>query len=203
LVLDSEVYSNTGGQASKSTDLGAVAKFAVAGKRTPKKDLGLMAMTYGYIYVAQVAMGASDSQTIRAFQEAESYGGPALIIAYSTCIAQGINMALGMHQEKLAVESGHWTLYRYDPRRRAEGQNPLQLDSKAPSVPLREYYYNENRYRMLAQSDPEVAEQLLQEAQRAAIARWHKYEQLAALTVDVGAEAPRGEAAPATEAAPS
>jgi len=203
LVVDTEVYSNTGGQSSKATDLGAVAKFAVAGKRTPKKDLGLMAMTYGYIYVAQVAMGASDSQTIRAFQEAESYGGPALIIAYSTCIAQGINMALGMHQEKLAVESGHWTLYRYDPRRRAEGQNPLQLDSKAPSVPLREYYYNENRYRMLAQSDPEVAEQLLQEAQRAAIARWHKYEQLAALTVDVGAEAPRGEAAPATEAAPS
>ena len=197
LVVDTEVYSNTGGQSSKSTDLGAVAKFAVAGKRTPKKDLGLMAMTYGYVYVAQVAMGANDAQTIRAFQEAESYEGPALIIAYSTCIAHGINMAEGMGQEKLAVESGHWPLYRYDPRRRAEGKNPLQLDSKAPSVPLRDYYYNENRYRMLARSNPQVAEELLAEAQRAVMARWHKYEQLAAMTVDVGAEAPRPEVAPA------
>ena len=200
LVVDTEVYSNTGGQSSKSTDLGAVAKFAVAGKRTPKKDLGLMAMTYGYVYVAQVAMGADDAQTVRAFQEAEAYGGPALIIAYSTCIAHGINMAEGMSQEKLAVLSGHWPLYRYDPRRRAEGKNPLQLDSKAPSVPLRDYYYNENRYRMLAQSKPQVAEELLAEAQRAVVARWHKYEQIAAMTVDVGAEAPRPEAAPVAEA---
>ena len=202
LVVDTEVYSNTGGQSSKATDLGAVAKFAVAGKRTPKKDLGLMAMTYGYVYVAQVAMGANDAQTIRAFQEAESYAGPALIIAYSTCIAHGINMAEGMNQERLAVESGHWPLYRYDPRRRAEGKNPLQLDSKPPSVPLRDYYYSENRYRMLAQSNPRLAEELLAEAQRAVMARWHKYEQIAAMTVDVGAEAPRPEAALPAEARP-
>ncbi len=179
LVLDSEVYSNTGGQASKATDLGAVAKFAVAGKATPKKDLGWMAMSYGYVYVAQVAMGASDSQTIRAFQEAESYPGPAIIIAYSTCIAHGIDMAQGMAQEKLAVDSGHWLLYRYDPRLRKEGRNPLQLDSKEPSVPLSDYYYNENRYRMLRQSDPEAAERLLREAQRTVLERWRKYDHLA------------------------
>ncbi len=181
LVLDTEVYSNTGGQASKATSLGAVAKFAAAGKPTPKKDLGMMAMNYGYVYVAQVALGADERQTIRAFQEAESYDGPALVIAYSTCIAQGINMSQGMGQEKLAVQSGHWPLYRYDPRLRAEGKNPLQLDSKAPSIPLREYYYNENRYRMLTQSHPDVAEQLLAEAQRTVLERWRKYEHLAAM----------------------
>ena len=179
LVLDSEVYSNTGGQASKSTDLGAVAKFAVGGKRTPKKDLGMMAMSYGYVYVAQVAMGASDSQTIRAFQEAESYPGPSLIIAYSTCIAQGFNMTFSAAQEKRAVDSGHFILYRYDPRLRAQGRNPLQLDSKAPSIPLREYYYSENRYRMLAQSDPDQAERLLAEAQEHVRERWQLYDYLA------------------------
>jgi pyruvate-ferredoxin/flavodoxin oxidoreductase len=189
LVLDTEVYSNTGGQASKSTGLGAVAKFAAGGKPVPKKDLGMMAMTYGYVYVAQVAMGASDRQTIQAFLEAESYDGPSLIIAYSTCIAHGINMAEGMNQEKLAVASGHWPLYRYDPRRRAQGLNPLQLDSKAPSVPLRDYIYNENRYRMLARSNPEEAERLLERAQAAVLERWRKYEHMAQMNFDLGAEA--------------
>ncbi|MHB1294198.1 MAG: pyruvate:ferredoxin (flavodoxin) oxidoreductase [Anaerolineae bacterium] len=189
LVVDTEVYSNTGGQASKATDLGAVAKFAAAGKPTPKKDLGMMAMTYGYVYVAQVAMGANDGQTIRALLEAASYPGPSLIIAYSTCIAHGINMALGMQQEKLAVDSGHWVLYRYDPRLRAQGKNPLQLDSKAPSVPLRDYYYNENRYRMLAQSDPAAAERLLAQAQEAVMEHWRIYAHLANMEYGLGGDA--------------
>jgi pyruvate-ferredoxin/flavodoxin oxidoreductase len=187
LVVDTEVYSNTGGQASKATGLAAVAKFAAGGKPTPKKDLGMMAMTYGYVYVAQVAMGASDRQTIRAFLEAESYDGPSLIIAYSTCIAHGINMRLGMDQEDLAVKSGYWPLYRYDPRRRAEGKNPLQLDSKAPSVPLRDYAYNENRYRMLAQSEPDRAEKLLEQAQEVVSERWRRYEHMATMPFDIGA----------------
>ncbi|NPV08171.1 MAG: pyruvate:ferredoxin (flavodoxin) oxidoreductase [Anaerolineae bacterium] len=189
LVLDTEVYSNTGGQASKATGLGAVAKFAASGKPLPKKDLGMMAMNYGYVYVAQVAMGADDRQTIQAFLEAESYPGPSLIIAYSTCIAHGINMAQGMDQEKLAVASGHWPLYRYDPRRRDEGLNPLQLDSRAPSIPLQDYIYNENRYRMLVRSDPDQAARLLARAQRAVLERWRKYEHLAAMSFDLGAEA--------------
>ena len=188
LVVDSEVYSNTGGQASKATGLGAVAKFAASGKPTPKKDLGMMAMTYGYVYVAQVAMGANDRQTLRAFREAESYNGPSLIIAYSTCIAHGMNMGLGMDQEKRAVDSGHWILYRYDPRRREQGENPLQLDSGEPTVPLRDYYYQENRYRMLAQSDPEHAERLLAEAQKVVLERWLKYSHLARMDVDLGAD---------------
>jgi pyruvate-ferredoxin/flavodoxin oxidoreductase len=189
LVLDTEVYSNTGGQASKATGLGAVAKFAASGKPTPKKDLGMMAMTYGYVYVAQVAMGANARQTIQAFREAESYDGPSLIIAYSTCIAHGINMAKGMDQEELAVKSGYWPLYRYDPRLREQGENPLQLDSREPSVLLREYAYNENRYRMLAQSKPERARRLLEEAQRAVVDRWRKYKHMAAMEFDPGADA--------------
>ena len=183
LVLDTEVYSNTGGQSSKATPLAAVARFAAGGKPTPKKDLGMMAMNYGYVYVAQVAMGASDLQTVKAFIEAESYDGPSLIIAYSHCIAHGINTAKGLEQQKRAVESGHWPLYRYDPRRRAEGLNPLQLDSKAPSIPLKDYIYNETRYSMLTMSNPEVAEKLLAEAQEAVNERWRKYEQLAKLEV--------------------
>jgi pyruvate-ferredoxin/flavodoxin oxidoreductase len=179
LVMDTEVYSNTGGQASKATGLGAVAKFAAGGKPTPKKDLGMMAMTYGNVYVAQVAMGARDVQTIRAFLEAEAYDGPSMIIAYSHCIAHGIDMAKGLDQQKLAVDSGYWPLYRFDPRLKAEGKNPLQLDSKAPKLPLRDYIYNETRYRMLAQSNPEAAERLLGLAQEAVNERWHKYEQLA------------------------
>ncbi len=180
LVLDTEVYSNTGGQASKATPLGAVAKFAAGGKATPKKDLGRLMMEYGYIYVAQVAMGANDAQTVRAFLEAESYEGPALIIAYSHCIAHGIDMARGMDQQRLAVQSGYWPLYRYDPRLRAEGKNPFQLDCKAPSVSLRDYIMNEARYRMLFQSHPDVAERLLAEAQKQVLERWQAYERLAA-----------------------
>ncbi len=149
LVLDTEVYSNTGGQSSKATPLAAVAKFAAGGKATPKKDLGMMAMSYGNVYVAEVAMGAKDSQTIQAFLEAESYDGPSLIIAYSQCIAHGIDMAKGMEQQRLATESGYWPLYRYDPRLTEQGKNPLQLDSKAPKIPFKDYAYNENRYRML------------------------------------------------------
>jgi pyruvate-ferredoxin/flavodoxin oxidoreductase len=163
--------------------MGAVAKFAASGKPRPKKDLGMMAMTYGYVYVAQVAMGASDMQTLRAFREAESYDGPSLIIAYSTCIEHGINMALGMDQEKLAVDSGHWILYRYDPRLKAQGKNPVQLDSKEPSVPLSAYVYNENRYRMLELSDPDSARRLLAGAQAEVLERWHKYEYLAKMEV--------------------
>ena len=179
LVMDTEVYSNTGGQSSKATPMAAVAKFAAGGKPTGKKDLGMMAMSYGNVYVAQIAMGASDRQTLTAILEAESYDGPSLIIAYSHCIAHGINMAKGMEQQDLAVQSGHWPLYRFDPRRKAEGKNPLQLDSKAPSVSLKDYAYNENRYRMLAQSDPEAAERLLKGAQDAVWQRWHMYEELA------------------------
>ncbi len=179
LVLDTEVYSNTGGQSSKATPLGAVAKFAAAGKPAPKKDLGMMAITYGNVYVAQVAMGANDAHTVRAFLEAESYEGPSLIIAYSHCIAHGFDLAKGMEQQRLAVESGYWPLYRYDPRLKAEGKNPFQLDSKPPRIPLKDYAYNETRYRMLSQSMPERAEKLLEEAQAAVLERWAKYEQMA------------------------
>ena len=181
LVLDTEVYSNTGGQASKATSLGAVAKFAAGGKATPKKDLGAMAMTYGNVYVAQVAMGASDAQTIKAFLEAESYEGPSLLIAYSHCIAHGIDMTKGLEQQKLAVDSGHWPLYRFDPRLSDEGKNALQLDSKPPRIPLEDYIYNETRYRMLKQSNPEVAARLLIAAQKAVTERWERYQQLASM----------------------
>jgi pyruvate-ferredoxin/flavodoxin oxidoreductase len=179
LVLDTEVYSNTGGQASKATPLGAVAKYAAGGKATAKKDLGLMATKYGNVYVAQVAMGASDTQTVKAFLEAEAHDGPSLIIAYSQCIAHGIDIAKGMHQQKLAVESGSWPLYRFDPARADEGKNPFQLDSGAPKIPLQDYIYTEGRYRMLQQSDPVVAKFLLGKAQAAVNAKWQQYKQLA------------------------
>lgn len=184
LVLDTEVYSNTGGQASKATPLGAVAKFAAGGKPTPKKDLGMMAATYGNVYVAQVAMGASDAQVVKAFIEAEAYDGPSLIIAYGHCINHGIDMAKGLEQQKLAVETGYWPLYRYNPMLSAEGKNPLQLDSKAPSVPLEKYLYNEDRYKMLLQKNPESAKLFLEEAQQYVRARFQKYEQLAHLQVE-------------------
>jgi pyruvate-ferredoxin/flavodoxin oxidoreductase len=184
LVLDTEVYSNTGGQSSKATPLAAVAKFAASGKPTPKKDLGMMAMSYGNVYVARIAMGASDRQTLNAIMEAEAYDGPSLIIAYSHCIAHGINMAKGMDQQKLAVDAGYWPLYRYDPRLANEGKNPLQLDSKAPRIPFKEYAYNENRYRMLAASDPEAAAKLMKAAQQAVWDRWHQYEELAKQEVE-------------------
>jgi pyruvate-ferredoxin/flavodoxin oxidoreductase len=179
LVMDTEVYSNTGGQASKATGLGAVAKFAAGGKATPKKDLGAMVMTYGNVYVAQVAMGANDAHTIRAILEAESYDGPSLIIAYSHCIAHGIDMTKGLEQQKLAVDSGYWPLYRYDPRLKAEGKNPFQLDSKPPKIRLEDYIYNETRYRVLTQTNPEAAARLLVEAQKVVEERWQRYQQMA------------------------
>jgi pyruvate-ferredoxin/flavodoxin oxidoreductase len=179
LVLDTEVYSNTGGQASKATPLGAVAKFAAAGKPIGKKDLGMMAMNYGNVYVAQIAMGATDLQTVKAFQEAESYDGPSMIIAYSHCIAHGINMQYGLDQQKAAVESGHWILYRYDPRRRDNDKNPLQIDSKAPSIPLADYIYKETRYKMLTKSMPERAKELLNDAEEIVKQRWIKYQEMA------------------------
>ncbi len=180
LVLDTEVYSNTGGQASKATPLGAVAKFAAGGKAAGKKDLGLMAMSYGTIYVASVAMGARDEHTIRAFLEAESYPGPSLIVAYSHCIAHGIAMAQGMAQQTLAVESGRWLLYRYDPRRIERGENPLQLDSPPPRTPLVEAMESENRFRMLRYSQPERARQLARAAQVELDRRWASYRAMAA-----------------------
>jgi pyruvate-ferredoxin/flavodoxin oxidoreductase len=188
LVLDTEVYSNTGGQMSKATPRGAVAKFAAGGKPLAKKDLGMMAMTYGTVYVAQVAMGASDNQTVKAFVEAESYHGPSLVIAYSHCIAHGIDMGTAAAQQKLAVESGHWPLYRYDPRRAEQGLNPLQLDSKAPKIPYEQYAYNETRFKMLTQSKPEAAAQLLELAQGDVLRRWRLYKQLAAMDYSMSAD---------------
>ncbi|NCP86449.1 MAG: pyruvate:ferredoxin (flavodoxin) oxidoreductase [Anaerolineae bacterium CG_4_9_14_3_um_filter_57_17] len=182
MVLDTEVYSNTGGQASKSTPLGAVAKFAMAGKGTAKKDLGLIAMSYGYVYVARIAMGASDQQTLKAVLEAEAFDGPSLIIAYSHCIAHGIDMSKGLEQQKLAVQSGHWPLYRYNPALATQGQNPLQIDSKEPSISLDQYVYNETRYRMLLQSDEQRAELLLKEAQHNVKTHWEFYQQMAAMS---------------------
>ena len=179
LVLDTEVYSNTGGQASKATPLGAVAKFASGGKPTAKKDLGMGAMRYGNVYVAQIAMGANDTHTVKAFLEAEAHSGPSLIIAYSQCIAHGIDMAKGMHQQKLAVDSGHWPLYRFDPKLANEGKNPFQLDSHDPKIPLQDYIYTEGRYRMLRQSDPEAAKFLLKQAQESVDHRWRQYTQMA------------------------
>ncbi|HSB67255.1 MAG TPA: pyruvate:ferredoxin (flavodoxin) oxidoreductase [Anaerolineales bacterium] len=181
LVLDTEVYSNTGGQSSKSTPRAAVAKFAANGKSMPKKDLGLIAMSYGYVYVARVAMGASDQQTLNAFLEADAHDGPSLIIAYSHCINHGIDMRKGLEQQKLAVLSGYWPLYRYNPKLVEEGKNPLTIDSKDPSIPLEQYAYNESRYKMLTQSDEERAEMLLKQAQVDVKSRWELYKQMAAM----------------------
>ena len=180
LLLDTEVYSNTGGQASKSTPRGAVAKFAAGGKQAPKKDLGMIAMSYGTIYVASVALGAKDEHTLRSFLEAEAYPGASLIIAYSHCIAHGINMTTAMQNQKAAVESGQWLLYRYDPERAQQGKNPLQLDSSAAKIPVGRYMYMENRFKMLSKSKPEDAKRVLKEAQADVTARWKLYEHLAA-----------------------
>ncbi|GET39317.1 pyruvate:ferredoxin (flavodoxin) oxidoreductase [Microseira wollei] len=180
LVLDTEVYSNTGGQMSKSTPRAAVAKFAAGGKPAAKKDLGLIAMTYGNVYVASVAMGARDEHTLKAFLEAEAYDGPSLIIAYSHCIAHGINMMTGMQQQKAAVESGRWLLYRYNPDRAKLGENPLQLDSRSPRFPVEQSMYNENRFNMLRRSKPEDAKRLLEAAQSDVNTRWQMYQYLAA-----------------------
>ncbi len=181
LVLDTEVYSNTGGQASKATPLGAVAKFAARGKALPKKDLGQIAMAYGNIYVAKIAMGASDAQTLHAILEADAFNGPSLIIAYSHCIAHGIDMTKGLEQQRLAVQSAAWPLYRYDPALEREGKHPLTLDSKDPTVPLEQYAYNETRFRMLAQSDEPRAQELMQEAREEVAQRWEHYRQLATI----------------------
>ena len=179
LVLDTEVYSNTGGQASKSTPRGAVAKFAAAGKPVGKKDLAMMAVSYGSVYVARVAMGAGDMHTLKAFLEAEAFNGPSLIIAYSHCIAHGYDMAYGLEQQKAAVNSGYWPLFRYNPDLVAQGKNPFQLDSRPPSIPLKDYIYNETRYTMLVKSNPDHARVLLEEAKEDVASHWKLYDYLA------------------------
>ncbi len=179
LVLDTEVYSNTGGQASKSTPMGAVAKFAAGGKPVGKKDMGLMAMSYGYIYVAKIALGANQNQAIKALVEAEAYNGPSLILCYAHCIAHGIDMTTGYGEQKKAVESGHWPLYRYNPELEAAGKNPLQIDSKDPTLPLADYVYGENRYQILKRTKPEVSQRLIDTAQKMVTARFKMLKQLA------------------------
>ncbi|MBD2608366.1 pyruvate:ferredoxin (flavodoxin) oxidoreductase [Scytonema hofmannii FACHB-248] len=183
LVMDTEVYSNTGGQSSKATPRGAIAKYAASGKPAPKKDLGLIAMTYGNVYVASVALGARDEHTLKAFLEAEAYEGPSLIIAYSHCIAHGINMTTAMNHQKALVESGRWLLYRYNPELQQAGKNPLQLDMRQPKQPVEQSMYQENRFKMLTKSKPEIAKRLLEEAQAEVDARWKMYEYLAARNV--------------------
>jgi pyruvate-ferredoxin/flavodoxin oxidoreductase len=192
LVLDTEVYSNTGGQASKATPRGAVAKFAADGKKSAKKNLGLLAMMYGNVYVAQVAMGASDVQTVKAFAEAEQYDGPSLIIAYSHCIAHGIKMDLGMDQQRAAVRCGYWPLYRYNPELSKEGKSPLQLDSRTPKDKFEQYAYNETRYRMLAQARPAEARRLLREAVDDVERGWRFLEHLAAFVPSPAANSGHG-----------
>ena len=181
LVLDTGVYSNTGGQSSKATPRGAVAKFAANGKSMKRKDLGMIAMTYGYIYTAQVAMGANDLQTLRAFREADAYQGPSLVIAYTHCINHGYDMKYGMNQQQLAVQSGVWPIYRYNPDNLKEGKNPLKLDYKEPSIPVKDFAYNETRFKMLVQTDEERAEKLMNLAQQDANERWLQYSQMAAV----------------------
>ena len=192
LVLDTEVYSNTGGQTSKATPLGAVAKFSAAGKPIVKKDLAMMAMAYGNVYVAQVAFGAKDVQTLRAFMEAESYDGPSLIIAYSPCIAHGVDMQYNLRQQDLAVNSGHWTLFRYDPRKAEAGENPLHMDSKTPSIPYEEFASTETRFALLQRTHPDDAHRYMKFAQDQVKAKFALYEQLAHIAVT-------GEAKPAED----
>ncbi|MCB9946813.1 MAG: pyruvate:ferredoxin (flavodoxin) oxidoreductase [Rhodospirillaceae bacterium] len=179
LVMDTEVYSNTGGQMSKSTPTAAIAKFAAAGKQVAKKDLALQAISYGNVYVARVAMGANPQQTLLAFREAETYPGPSLILAYSHCIAHGINMQNGLKQQSLAVHSGYWPLVRYNPAVRESGENPFVLDSQRPRIPLKDYAYNELRYRMLTRTNPEAADRLMAMAQEQVHRKWEVYEEMA------------------------
>jgi pyruvate-ferredoxin/flavodoxin oxidoreductase len=197
LVLDTEVYSNTGGQASKSTPRAAVAKFASGGKAIGKKDLGMIAVDYGNVYVAQVAMGANPLQTLKAFQEAESYRGPSLILAYSHCIAHGCEMSTAMTHQKEAVASAYWPLYRYDPRLGAAGQHPFHLDSRKPTLPVKEFAMKEARYAMLARANPAHAEQLMTLAQRDVEDRWRFYEQMAGIDRSVAGRAELGGTPPA------
>ncbi|MFN8650741.1 MAG: pyruvate:ferredoxin (flavodoxin) oxidoreductase [Gemmatimonadales bacterium] len=192
LVLDTEVYSNTGGQMSKSTPRAAVAKFAAGGKRMPKKDLGLFAMSYGHVYVGQVAMGEDDAHTVKVFREAEAFDGPSIIIAYSHCIAHGYDLVHGLDQQKLAVKSGHWPLFRFNPALAGTGKNPFQLDCKPPSVSLKAYAYNETRYTMLAHGHPETAAALLVQAEQDLAERWQRYAALAASPTPPAAPAPEG-----------
>ena len=189
LVLDTEVYSNTGGQASKATPIGASAKFAMAGNARPKKDLGLIAMAYGSVYVAHVAFGAKDAQTVKAFQEADAYDGPSLVIAFSHCIAHGYDLENGLEQQKLAVDSGYWPLYRFDPRRMAKGENPLMLDSPAPKTDVGRFMANETRFRVVQQQNPARYEVLLASAQKEVALRTGIYEQLAKLAMPKGTPA--------------
>ncbi len=184
LVLDTEVYSNTGGQTSKATPRGAVAKFSAGGKPTQKKDLARMAMDYEQVYVAQVAFGAKDTQTLRAFLEAESYPGPSLIVAYCPCIAHGVDLSNNLRQQNLAVRSGHWPLFRYDPRRAEQGKNPLHLDSAKPSISYRDYAATEARFNVLWRTHPEAAERLIQEAQTDVEARYRHFQKLASQPID-------------------
>jgi pyruvate-ferredoxin/flavodoxin oxidoreductase len=183
LLLDTEVYSNTGGQTSKATPLGAVAKFSAAGKPTFKKDLALMAMAYGNVYVAQVAFGAKDVLTLRAFLEAESYDGPSLLICYSPCIAHGVDLSNNLRQQDMAVNSGHWPLFRYDPRKAAEGEHPLKMDCKPPSIPYRDFAATETRFSVLQRTHPDLAESYFSAAQKHVESRFHLYDQLAHLAV--------------------
>ena len=180
-VVDTEVYSNTGGQSSKSTPTGVVAKFAAAGKRTKKKDLGMIATTYGYVYVAQIALGADMNQALKAIREAEAYKGPSLIIAYAPCINHGIKIGMSntIFEEKKAVTTGYWHLWRFNPELKAEGKNPFTLDSKEPTGTVREFLEGENRYLMLKKAYPEVAEQLFAKAEKDLADRYETYKKMA------------------------
>ena len=182
LVVDNELYANTGGQASKATPIGAVAQFAASGKKTPKKDLGMIAMNYGHVYVAQVSMGANPAHVVKALKEAEAHKGPSLVIAYAPCINHGIakSMKVSQAEQKLAVECGYWPLFRYSPELAAEGKNPFQLDSKAPNGKLREFMMGEVRFSGLTRTFPQIAEQLFAEAEEQCAARYAQYEKLAA-----------------------
>jgi pyruvate-ferredoxin/flavodoxin oxidoreductase len=179
LVLDTEVYSNTGGQSSKATPTAATAKFAAGGKTVGKKDLAMQAISYGNVYVARVAFGANPQQTLLAMREAEAYDGPSLILAYSHCIAHGYDMKDGLTQQNGAVASGHWPLLRYNPVLRKKNKNPFVLDSPRPTIPLKEYAYNELRYKVLTMTNPEVAEDLMKHAQELVNLKWKNYEELA------------------------
>jgi len=181
LVLDTEVYSNTGGQMSKATPRAAVAKFAAGGKPTGKKDLGMMAMQYGNVYVGRVAMGFNDAHTVKTFLEAEAHPGPSIIIAYSHCIAHGYNLVHGFSQQKAAVECGHFALFRYNPALAEQGKNPFVLDSRPPKISFEQYAYNETRYTMLTRTNPEAAKKLLELAQRDAQYRYKLYQHMAAM----------------------
>ena len=179
MIMDTEVYSNTGGQQSKATPLGAIAQFAAGGKRIPKKNIGMIMTTYGNVYVAQVAFGANPSQTVKALIEAEAYKGPSLIIAYSTCIAHGIDMEKGIGEQKKAVACGHWPLYRYNPELEEHGKSPLVIDSKEPTISFAEYAYGENRYRTLKASNPDIAADLMKQAEADVHRKWKYLQHIA------------------------